>query len=213
MKKMSKFLIVVIWLLLVYILFELDLLNGNQDNLNSFLSSHSKVKGILFVALSTFRVAALIPSVVFMILGGIMFNPFVGFSLTLLSVVMSESIVYMVSKVFVGKGLEQYLVNKYPRLHKLLLRSNSKILAICILCPAAPSDPACFLASSTGLSYRKFIITVILANIPMMILYSFLGNSIISLSSNIIIIAAFIVLLSGYSIYLWKKEQKQQNLA
>jgi uncharacterized membrane protein YdjX (TVP38/TMEM64 family) len=212
MKKISKILILIIWIVLIYILFRLNLLNGDEDHLNQFFSSYAKYKGVLFVALSSFRVAALIPSVVFMILGGIMFEPMVGFTLTLVSVFFSETIIYIVSKILIGSGLENYLINKYPKLYKLLNKSNRKILAICILCPIAPSDPACFLASTTGLSYRKFIITVIIANIPMMILYSFLGNSVISLNNNIIIIAAFILIVSCYSVYLWNKEQKQQKL-
>jgi uncharacterized membrane protein YdjX (TVP38/TMEM64 family) len=45
-----------------------------------------------------------------------------------------------------------------------------------------------------------------------MILYSFLGNSVISAANNTIVIAAFIVIISIYSIYSWNKEQRKQRL-
>lgn len=209
MKKISKFLIIAVWATLIYVLFKLDLINGNMNNLNKFFSSCNKYKVVLFIIFSTLRVVALMPSVMFMILGGMMFNPIEAFALTLVSILLSESIVYAVSKVLVSSGIQNYLVKKYPKTYSLLLKNNTRILAIGILCPIAPSDAACFLASSTGLNYRKYILTVVLANMPLMILYSFLGNSFIYSDNNITIIGVFILLIGSYSIYLWNKEQKQ----
>lgn len=213
MKKISKFLIVTIWIALIYILFKLNLLTGNMDNLNDFFSNCGNYKVLIFIALSSLRIVALIPSAVFMILGGMIFTPIEGFVLTLISVILSETIVYITSKVLVSSDTQGYFVNKYPKLYELLLGNNTKILAIGILCPIAPSDAVCFLASSTGLSYRKFILTVIAANMPMMILYSFLGGNVISSANNTTIIVAIIFVISMYSIYLWNKEQRNERLA
>lgn len=213
MKKISKFLIVTIWIALIYILFKLNLLTGNMDNLNDFFSNCGNYKVLIFIALSSLRIVALIPSAVFMILGGMIFTPIEGFVLTLISVILSETIVYITSKVLVSSDIQGYFVNKYPKLYELLLGNNTKILAIGILCPIAPSDAVCFLASSTGLSYRKFILTVIAANMPMMILYSFLGGNVISSANNTTIIVAIIFVISMYSIYLWNKEQRNERLA
>ena len=213
MKRISKLLVIAIWAALIYILFRLDLLTGNVDNLNQFFNGCGKYKALIFIALSSLRIAALIPSAVFMILGGIIFNPFEGGMLTLISIILSETIVYLTSKILVSSSIQNLLVNKYPKLYELLLKNNKKILAIGILCPIAPSDVACFLASSTGLTYRKFILTVIIANMPMMILYGFLGNSFLSSGNSTIMIAVIIVIISMYSIYLWNKEQSVQRLA
>lgn len=213
MKRIIKFLIVVVWVTLIYILFRLNLLTGNMDNLNHFFSIWCNYKALIFVVLSSLRIVALIPSAAFMVLGGMIFNPMEGFALTLISVILSETIVYATSKILVSSSIQKYLVNKYPKLYKLLIRNNIKILAIGILCPIAPSDVACFLASSSGLNYRKFILTVIIANMPMMILYSFLGNSVISSANSTVIIVAIIFAISIYSVYLWNKEQRKQILA
>lgn len=213
MKKISKFLIIAVWATLIYILFRLNLLSGDMNNLNQFFNNCGNYKELIFIALSSLRIVSLIPSAVFMILGGMIFNPMEGFALTLISVILSETIVYITSKILVSSDIQNYIVNKYPKLHELLLKNNTKILAIGILCPVAPSDVACFLASSTGLNYKKFILTVIAANMPMMILYSFLGDSVTSSANNAIIIAVIIVVISIYSIYLWNKEQRVQRLA
>ncbi|MBL4930401.1 TVP38/TMEM64 family protein [Clostridium paridis] len=148
-----------------------------------------------------------------MILGGVIFNPWEGFILTLISIILSETAIYFISKIFLGSSLQCYLIKKYPKLYKLLLKSNVKILSIGILCPIAPSDIACFLASSTGLSYRNFIITIIISNMPMMLLYSFLGNSVLSSVWYSLFIILIIIIICCYSTYLWKKAQKQHQLA
>jgi len=213
MRIRNKLLIIAIWATLIYILFRFNLLTGNISNINQFLINCGSYKDLIFIALATLRIVALIPSAVFMILAGIIFNPVEGVALTFISVVLSETIIFIISKILVCSNIQNYLVKRYPKLYKLLLKNNTKILAIGILCPIAPSDVACFLAGSTGLSYRKFMLTVVMSNMPMMILFSFLGNNVMSSGSNTIIIAAIIALMSIYSIYLWKKEQRVQKLA
>lgn len=213
MRRISRFLIIAVWATLIYILFRFNLLTGNMDNINQFLNSCGSYKELIFIVLASLRVAAVIPSAVFMILGGMIFNPVEGTALTFISVVLSETIVFVISKILVSSKIQDYLVKRNPKLYELLLKNNTKILTLGILCPIAPSDVACFLAGSTGLSYRKFMLTVVISNMPMMILYSFLGNSVLSSASNTVIIAVIIVIISIYSIYLWNKEQRVHRLA
>ena len=213
MKIKNKFLLISVWATLIYILFRFNLLTGNMNNLNQFLNSCGSYKELIFIALATLRIVAFIPSAVFMILAGIIFNPIEGVVLAFISVVLSETIIFVLSKILVYSDIQDYLVKRNPKLYKLLLKNNTKILAIGILCPIAPSDLACFLAGSSGLSYKKFILTVIISNMPMMILFSFLGSSVLSSASNTIIIAIIIAVMSIYSIYLWKKEQRVERLA
>lgn len=213
MRIERKFIIIAVWAALIYILYRFNLLTGNLDNINQFLNNCGSCKELVFVSLAVLRIAAFIPSAVFMILGGMMFNPFEGAALTFISVVLSETIVYVISKIFACSHIQNYLIKRNPKLYSLLLRNNTKILAIGILCPMAPSDAVCFLAGSTGLSYGKFILTIVISNMPMMILYSFLGSNVMSSCSNTIIISAIIAVMSIYSIYLWNKEQRVQRLA
>lgn len=213
MRIKSKLLIIAVWATLIYILFRFNLLTGNISSINQFLNNCGSYKELIFTALATLRIVALIPSAVFMILAGIIFNPIEGVALTFISVVLSETIIFIISKILICSNIQDYLVKRNPKLYKQLLKNNTKILAIGILCPIAPSDVACFLAGSTGLSYRKFMLTVVMSNMPMMILFIFLGNNGMSSASNAIIIAVIIAVMSIYSIYLWKKEQRVQRLA
>jgi len=54
---------------------------------------------------------------------------------------------------------------------------------------------------------------VVISNMPMMILYSFLGDNVLSSASNTTIIAVIIAVMSICSIYLWNKEQSVKGLA
>ncbi|GAA0742385.1 TVP38/TMEM64 family protein [Clostridium oceanicum] len=208
MKKISKFLVIFVWITLIYILFRFEILTGDIDNLNEILFMSSDYKKLIFLAVASIRVVTLIPSSVFMILGGMIFNPVDGVILTLLSILFSESIVYIVSKIFVTSDMQNYFVVKYPRIYEALLKNNSKILTLGVLCPIAPSDVICFLASSTGLNYGRFILIVLISNIPMMMLYVFLGNSALASTNTTIMVGAAIIMIGIYSSYLWKKQQK-----
>lgn len=211
MKKGGKFLIIAIWVSIIFLLFKLGLLTGSLYNLNQYINNFGSYKELIFVLLATLRVVAFIPSAVFMLLSGLIFNPFEGIGLNFISIVISETIVFAVSKILISSNIQKFLVKKNPRLYKLLLKNNKKILAIGIICPMAPSDVACFLASSTGLSYKRFMIIVVLSNMPMMILYSLLGISAASSAAKVIIIGAIIAIISLYSLYLWKKAEKTDN--
>jgi uncharacterized membrane protein YdjX (TVP38/TMEM64 family) len=91
MKRISKFLILTVWAVLIYILFRLNLLTGNMDNLNQFFNSCGKYKALIFIALSSLRIVALIPSAVFMILGGVIFNPFVAIASLIALITVGDS--------------------------------------------------------------------------------------------------------------------------
>lgn len=127
MRIRSKLLIITVWAILIYILFRLNLLTGNIDNLNQFLDNCGRYKELIFIALAALRIVTLIPSAVFMILGGMIFNPIEGVALTFISVVLSETIVFVISKILICSDIQDYLVKRNPKLYKLLLKNNTII--------------------------------------------------------------------------------------
>ncbi|MGL5353251.1 MAG: TVP38/TMEM64 family protein [Clostridium sp.] len=209
MKKISKLLVLIIWGILLFILFRLNLLTGDISIWSQLINDCENYKEILFVAVFSLRVIAFVPSAIFVLLGGIIFNPLKCCLLSLISVIISESIVYVISKSLLGSKIEHYLVGKYPKFYKILQSNNTKVLTLGILCPVTPSDVACFLASSTGLSYIRFMIIVIAANMPEIVLYSFFESSFKYSANSTIILVSFIIVIIGYTTYLWKREQKQ----
>jgi uncharacterized membrane protein YdjX (TVP38/TMEM64 family) len=213
MKKLIQITAVVVWLLIIFCFYKLDILSGDMNNIITVANANSAYKVIIFIILSTVRITAFIPSAVFMILGGMMFSPVRAFLYTAISVFLSEAVLYVASRTFIGEQLKKRLEGKYSKLYKMIDKNNVRILALGVLCPVAPSDVVCFLAASTNLGFKKFIITVLLANMPMMLLYSFLGDSFLSNSSNSMVIAAIVILIGAYCFYIWNKEQRKYKLA
>lgn len=61
----------------------------------------------------------------------------------------------------------------------------------------------CYMSSYLGLPYRKYIITFIIANIPAVILYSFIGESFNSSIYNVIFIIITLIIIAIVSLKLW----------
>lgn len=103
------------------------------------------------------------------------------------------------------EGIKNKIKKKYKDIYKLVEEENHKILAIGVLCPVAPTDVICYLSSYLGLGYRRFIITFIIANIPAVSLYSFLGDSFSNSIYNTVFIIITLIVTSIITIKKWNK--------
>jgi uncharacterized membrane protein YdjX (TVP38/TMEM64 family) len=204
MSKYIRLIIALLWFFIFIIFNKLGIFTGDIDNLVDLLTDFQQYEIPVFLILSTIRIISFIPSTVFVLLGGIILNPFAALLLSIVSIILSESIVYVLSRSLFGVRLQKYLSGKYPNIHELIQKNNSKVLLIGVLCPFAPTDAICSLSSSAGIKYTKFIAIVTAANLPMVSLYSFLGDSLISSSFNSVIIIVTLLLISLFTLRLWR---------
>lgn len=62
-----------------------------------------------------------------------------------------------------------------------------------IICPIAPTDGICFLSAAVGLKFSTYILTIIISNIPNILVYSVIGISFNdSLASILLVIMSFV---------------------
>lgn len=211
-KLKKKIVIVAIWILSIYILNQNHILSLDMDALKQFIAGNTKYAMLLFVALWVVRLPIFIPGVTLMILGGIFFNPITGFLLSMIGMVLSETLVYVFSKIFSSGKINQYLESKYPEVKSLLEIYNYKFLALGIICPIAPTDAICVLSAAVGLKYTTYILTIIISNIPLILLYSLIGISFSkSLLSFVLVVISF-VLSSIVSIKIWNSLKQKAEL-
>ena len=211
MKK--KLVIVAIWILSVYILKQNHLLSLHLDSLKEFIIGNTKYAMLVFVGLWIVRLFAFIPGVTLMILGGICFDPLLGFFLSMAGMVISETLVFVLSKTFSSKKLNQFLEHKNPQLKALLEKYNYKFLALGIICPIAPTDAICFLSASVGILYRTYILTIMISNIPVVMLYSFLGVTIGESLLGVTLIVISVVIIGVITVKIWNNlKQKPCNV-
>lgn len=160
---------------------------------------------VFFIGLWSIRLIAFIPGVTLMLLGGLIFEPNKAFVLSLLGIVISDAIVFAIAKVKILSGLRKKIENKYPEVISLLEAYNYKILGIGILCPVAPTDAIVFLSSYMGISFSKFLLVFIGANLPALFLYSYLGQSFDGSIFNTIMIVVTLTITGIFSVKLWNE--------
>ena len=160
---------------------------------------------VFFIGLWSIRLIAFIPGVTLMRLGGLIFEPNKAFVLSLLGIVISDAIVFAIAKVKILSGLRKRIENKYPEVISLLEAYNYKILGIGVLCPVAPTDAIVFLSSYMGISFSKFLLVFIGANLPALFLYSYLGQSFDGSIFNTIMIVVTLTITGIFSVKLWNE--------
>ncbi|RLQ93608.1 TVP38/TMEM64 family protein [Falsibacillus albus] len=207
MKK--KLVIMALWLLSVFILKQTHLLTLNLEALKEFINGNTKYTMLFFVALWIVRLLAFIPGTTLMILGGVCFDPLLGFSLSMAGMILSETLIYVASKTLSSKKINQFLEHKHPTLHVLLDKYNYKFLALGIICPIAPTDAICFLSASARIKYPTYILTIMISNIPVVMLYSFLGMTTGESFFHVTLIILSVVIIGAITITIWNKLRQE----
>lgn len=205
MKTKIKYFIILLWIILIGLLKLYNLIPINIYFLKGFLAHQAFYAALIFTGLWIIRLLALIPGVTLMVLGAMCFGPIYGFLLSLVGILLSESIVFLIAKTILSKKLNEFLEKKYTALKRQLQKDNFKLLALGIICPIAPTDIVCFLSASSGIKFSTYIYTVAIANIPLMALYSSMGINFGKSVYGILLIILSIALVAVISMRIWQK--------
>lgn len=202
------------WIILGLILYKNGLITSDINTIKEILGTDPYKMMFIFVLLSTLRLVVFIPQTVFLLLGSICFGTTTGFILSMTSLFISQTIVYIVGNHFKNNSIKEKFINTNPQLVILTEKYSYKFLALGVICPIAPTDLIAFISASLKSDYKKFISIILLSNSPMIFLYNYVGNS-ITTSPDIKILAILIILVvSTFSIIYWKNisnEYKTSN--
>lgn len=190
--------------LLIFFLNNSGSVNLDLSNLEQQVGN-SAVAPLIFVGLWIMRLIIAIPGVTLTILGGLIFSPFQAFVLSLMGLVISDSLVYLLGKSGLLKNFKQKIAKKHGDMLTLIEKFNLKFLALGVLCPVAPTDVICYLSAYLGIGYIKYIATFILANIPALLLYSYLGESVQNSPLFTLFIVLTILAIGLQSLKVWNK--------
>lgn len=172
------------------------------DKLRLWIES-KQFSEILFILLWSLRLVLFIPGVTLMILGGVIFEPDKAFILSLVGIVLSDTLVFSLARSRMLSGLRNKISLKYPEIISMIESYSYKILGVGVLCPVAPTDVIVFLSSYIGMKFSRFLIIFITANIPALFLYSYLGESFQGSSMNTVFIVVTLAISAVLSIRLW----------
>lgn len=169
-----------------------------------------KFSELIFISLWSLRLILFIPGVTLMILGGLIFDLSKAFLLSMIGIVLSDILVFLLAKSKLLSGFRNKLENKYKDIIDLIEKYNYKILGIGVLCPVAPTDAIVFLSSYVGMKFSRFLVVFIIANIPALFLYSNLGESFQDSNMNTIFIIITLIISGILSIKLWNNLKRKK---
>ncbi|MBU3177558.1 VTT domain-containing protein [Clostridium estertheticum] len=148
---------------------------------------------------------------IFIIIGSMIFGPYVGFALSVLSIAMSQSIMYAIVRYFQNQLLGEEFLEKNKITMLILKKYGYKILALGIACPVTPSDLITLSAACIKLIFKKCIAIIVMANAPMIFLYGFLGTGIQGTFLFKILAIVAITFVSYYTFVIWNKINSNLN--
>jgi uncharacterized membrane protein YdjX (TVP38/TMEM64 family) len=204
-RKNKTILIIITWGFIIFLLYINGLLVNDPNQINQIIIDNPIKMRILFILLSVIRIFTFTPQTIFIISGSIVFGIYESFVLSFISFLISQSLLYLIGVKIGNKLPKKTFSPKNDILIKLLKNHNYKILAIGIICPIFPSDLLTIIAANMGINYYKYLITIFISGIPIIMLYCFLG---LNIKESFIIKSLIIVTISlmSYNVFLiWNK--------
>lgn len=209
MNKLFKGIILLFWVVILAVLFKYQLYIDGADKITKFLQGYPRYSALLFLLIASLRIFTLIPCTVFIIIAGILFNPAKAFILVSVANLTSEVLLFVFVKATIGMNYQKNIISKYPKLYNLIKKNNVKLLALGVCSPVVPSDVVCFFSALSGITLYKYVLTIFIADTPIILLYTFLGIS-INYSLYVFIAALAIIVLVSYMNY--KKWNSQVDI-
>ena len=196
--------LLIVTLIFIFLFKDKIVLDFSIEELRRVIESN-QFSELIFIGIWTLRLILFIPGVTLMLLGGIIFEPSKAFLLSMVGIVASDVLVFLLAKSKLLDGIRNKLINKYSDMIGLIEEYSYKILAVGVLCPVAPTDVIVFVSSYMGINFKKFVLIFSLANIPAIYLYSYLGDSFNGSIINTIMIIVTLIITGFFSYRLWKK--------
>ena len=179
-KKYLLFALCIVWIISIYIFNKYDFISLTIEIMKGYLNSNKAGIMIIFVLLWIVRLPILLPGFTLIILGGTLFGTINGFLLSMTGMILSETLIYVIAKVFSNWNIKNLIKKKYDYIEPLIKKYNFRFLA-----------------------YIRYILTIIISNIPIISIYSYMGISYKESSLSVIILCLSISILALYTMKIW----------
>jgi uncharacterized membrane protein YdjX (TVP38/TMEM64 family) len=219
MKNKGLYIKILIFFVVVFlglaILLKLNLLSKeNLDKviyiLEVYLSKNKQAAPILFIAVFVMRTFFVIfPYTIMVVIGGKIFGPFLGIILSIISVFISSTAAFYLSRHFGFKFIEKRLKGRLYSIENKIEKNGLKLIFLMRLSMLFPFDIISFTAGVTKIKYRKFILGTILGVIPETVSLNFLGSNIGNPFSKEFFVSIILVIIFVLVIPIAIKKSKQ----
>lgn len=167
--------IITLFLITVIVITLKNTIFASDDNLMKYINGFGIYSSIAFILLQTLQVIfPIIPGGASCLVGVILFGPVEGFIYNYIGLCIGSIISFYLSKKYglnlIKKLFPERMLDKY--LGYLNHPNYYKIFFWGILLPGAPDDFLCYLSGLTDMSYKKFILTIVIGKPLTLIGYS-----------------------------------------
>lgn len=147
----------------------------NKNILINYIKETGIIAPIIFIIFQILQVIIpIFPGGVSCLVGVLLFGPFLGFIYNYISIIIGSSIAFHLSKKYglnlIKRFFKENTINKYLK----YLHNNKfkKILFINILLPGLPDDLLCYIAGLSTISFKTFLIIILLGKPISLLFYS-----------------------------------------
>jgi len=193
------------------------LINFNQQELISFLSSFKEISFLIYILLIIVGIIfAPIHPFIFYVAGGILFGPYISWALTMIGVTIGSSIAFKLSKRY-GRGFVERHISKknINKFDKISDKYGSLSIFLLRVNPLTSSDIWSYVAGLTRIKFWKFLIWTLLGLAPAIFVQAYFGKAI---GENAVLFKIFVGIAISYitillliAIYLFLKKKKRKK--
>ena len=177
---------------------------SSLEEFKSYIGSLGNKAYIIFFILQLISIiVAPIPSNVSAVAGAMVLGMWESFFITTLAIVMGSAIVFLISRVY-GKAFVERFVSKkiYNKYEKMINSPKGEtIIALMLLLPFFPDDIINFLVALSNISFKRYLIILLLTRPWEILIATALGAASITISpwawGIIILVSAIIVINSS----------------
>jgi uncharacterized membrane protein YdjX (TVP38/TMEM64 family) len=206
MDKLFKVIVLLFWIAILLVFFKYKLYTDGINKIIIFLNTYRNYSAGLFLIIASLRIFTLIPCTVFIIISGVLFNPFEAFLLTAAANLISEILLFFFAKLTFGMAYQNKIIEKHPKIYAMIKKNNVQILALGVSSPVVPSDIICLFSVLAEITLLKYILTIFLADTPVILLYTFLGISIKYSVYVFIFMLLLVILINFINFKKWSNE-------
>lgn len=154
---------------------------SSQETMQAYIQQWTPYSHLVFFLIQLCSVVmAPIPSNVTAMAGGVLFGGWMSFSLTYLAVVLGSMLVFWLGRQLGRRRISRWIGKIHMEIYMGYVEKKAGVfLLLAFLLPFFPDDILCILAGLTAISYRWFLLLVLLARPWGLLFAAFFGHSVV----------------------------------
>lgn len=153
---------------------------ASQETMQAYIQQWAPYSQLVFFLIQLCSVVvAPIPSNITAMAGGVLFGGWMSFFLTYLAVVLGSMLVFWLGRQLGRQKIAQWIGRTHMETYMGYVEKKAGVfLLLAFLLPFFPDDILCILAGLTTISYRRFLLLVLLARPWGLLFAAFFGHSV-----------------------------------